>query len=85
MKTKPAKIILIMAIIGFAAYYVISSFIHNFLGAFVLSVGLALVPLLYIGGSAAAGSVNSKNIFPKPWTCWVARCARGMRLRRAWK
>ena len=69
MKTKPAKIVLIMAVIGFAGYYVISSFIHNFLGAFVLSVGLACVPLLYIGWKRSAGLGSSKNTSPRPWTC----------------
>lgn len=65
MKTKPAKIVLIMAVIGFAGYYVISSFIHNFLGAFVLSVGLAFVPLLYIGWKRGRRLGKFEEHFPE--------------------
>ena len=48
MKTKPAKVILFMAVLGFGAYYVLSSFIHYFLAAALLSLGIAFLPLAYI-------------------------------------
>ncbi len=48
MKTKPAKVILFMAVLGFAAYYILSSLIHYFFATTLLSLGIALLPLAYI-------------------------------------
>lgn len=48
MKTKPAKVILFMAVLGFGSYFVISSFIHYFLASAVLSIVVGLLPLAYI-------------------------------------
>jgi tight adherence protein B len=48
MKTKPAKVILFMAVLGFSAYFVISSFIHYFLASAALSMIIGMLPLAYI-------------------------------------
>jgi tight adherence protein B len=48
MTTKPAKIILIMAILVFAGYYAAGMYFHGFFVPMLIGVGLGLLPLAFI-------------------------------------
>ena len=48
MKTKPAKIILISVVLGLSGYYAMRILVHNYIGASVVGLLLAFLPLAYI-------------------------------------
>jgi tight adherence protein B len=65
MKTKPAKIILIMAVLGFGGYSVVSSFIHSFFFSALIGLAIALLPLGYIAFKRRRRLAKFEEHFPE--------------------
>lgn len=65
MRTKPAKVILIMGVVGFGAYYVLSTFIHSFFFCALIGLAAAFVPLGYIGLKRRRRLAKFEEHFPE--------------------
>jgi tight adherence protein B len=65
MTTKPARIILMMAILLFGGYYVARAFFHNFFGSALIALLLAFAPLAYIMWARQRRLAKFEEHFPE--------------------
>jgi tight adherence protein B len=65
MTTKPAKIILMMAILLFGGYFVARAFFHNFFGSALVALLLAFAPLAYIMWARQRRLAKFEEHFPE--------------------
>ena len=75
---KPAKLLMITLVLGLAVYLGAGHFLRS-------RSSQRYFQLLMWHLSAAAASINSRNIFRKHLTCWVEPCAPGTHLQPAWR